>query len=396
MRGIDARQRLWRGRLNRRSKIIAALVICVAAGLFAVFSSGVFSAPERVPLSVVRAEAFEFTDLMRRKGNLGISCGLNNACREVPGQHLTNSAWQILGLSRMHTVDSRRSYLPELKTSLKAYFDPKGPFQDQAYSFHQLYEAYQLTGEKEFLIWFVDRIGIMVPHANAILKSAPEKFDPMLVATLARQLGQAAALFSDASMESFLQERRRLPKDASRAKLEARRKADSYLALANALLDFSRSDERFSEPDVIEGFDEADQRSCFRFWARSAMYLASDKPKDFARLRAFMKGADFLSKSREQLRFSNLQTVLPCIHAFQELGEKDSKFKKTALHLLKEVVVPNWDGSRRDLCRGDGGFFADVRPKERLCDQNTKSVSDNAWVIFLLSNEVASVEVEIN
>lgn len=257
---------------------------------------------------------------------------------------------------------------------------------NELFSIHQLYDVYRITHRTEFLSWFWARVPTVHRLVKAwYLKQRTPKDAPMLLATLARELAYAALLLDS---PQALAELRKIhafdaaiddPKSIAALRRDLLRDARILQAavLAPGIASNTKS--------LIEGGPAIPFNGCWSTWARTAIAEAAHDTAELDRLVEFFHTADFAKRPRAKLGFVELQGVLACIHAAEDLGRLGKDLRSTQQALFK-IVVDNED--RHSVCDGSGGILGMIYPEVARdwngCRTAPKATSDNSWFVYLV------------
>lgn len=271
----------------------------------------------------------------------------------------------------------------------------------ELWSIHQLYDSYKLIGDIRLFNYFWERIQIVaqyvrdrqrVPNRHIFLRE-----NPTVLATLARQLAQAARALSDPYLVKHLNLYRMLPTSAE-DDLGIKKLQQEYISLAVYLLDLmpKTDDGKNALPLVASPGTILPQYSCWDIWVRSELFLATKQTTYLNDVTAFFEKLQIDKRQGKDISILSLQTILPCAQTLQELrAELPSSTTSQLSAIYKRAILPLWDDPSSHLCVGDGGVMTNLpRPDQSICLNNSKSWADNSWLIFIVDKELGEIYVD--
>ncbi len=318
------------------------------------------------------ASLSSFLDTLERGGVLYASkrCDTEGRCNVHNPDALPAAAWRILQGVALREISPNSGKGAAITERSFERWKRKADGMVELHSFHQLLEAHLQSGSKELLGYtlnsldLVERLGMHYVDRDEARKSSP-----MLVATIARQLALVART-SEGSGPSQVDRERLLALSRRLVKKTQEMQADHPGALIR------------QHPDLGGDF------ACWAPWAQSAIYSATKSVEDFSLIRDFFERARFRERSLHDLEPGSLQMVLPCADVLAELRAERPEFAPDLTALLERVILVGWDSGKMPLCDGDEGVFAAPRfdySGSSPCVGNVKSLSDNAWLMRILS-----------
>lgn len=260
------------------------------------------------------------------------------------------------------------------------------------WSLHQLYSAYEETGDNGILGYFLGRVLELLRDRQSRGVRMGEFGQGMLAATVARQFA-LGALAIRVSPES----RRLLSTAAERTVL---RTSDPYTELrAFARAELARAEGGIQAELRLAGgelYSEKNGKVCWLLWAQEGLARSAGDRQQMLDVAEQLKRVGVWAHNGS-VQFAVTQDALPCLEALQELKREGIAIGAAFQQVAEWIVHSTWDGGARPVCNGDGGVLVIPRSGSgaERCSDNAKYIADSAWFSWLLakSNEGFSVRL---
>ena len=318
------------------------------------------------------ASLSSFIDTLELGGTLYASkrCDIEGRCNLHNADALPAEAWRMLqGVALREIGRDSEKGLSIIHRAFEQW-KRKADGMAELHSFHQLLDTYLQSGSAEPLGYTLNSLDLIERLGRHYVdRDEAKKSSPMLVATIARQLALVAHT-SEGGGPSQVDRERLLMLSRRLVKKTQEMQADHPGALIRP------------HPELGGDF------ACWAPWAQSAIYSATKSVEDFSLIRDFFERARFRERSLHDLEPGSLQMVLPCADVLAELRAERPEFAPDLTALLERVILVGWDSAKMPLCDGDEGVFAAPRfdySGSSACVGNVKSLSDNAWLMRILS-----------
>jgi hypothetical protein len=258
---------------------------------------------------------------------------------------------------------------------------------DEMYALWQLYFASQLSSDEEqkrkYYGWFWGRVKLQQKNIPRLVgANRLSGAEPMLLATLARQLTSAAVSLQDDMYIGYLKQLNQIHHEAAAASL-AKQYEDSAQQIIDILHERIVAKDK-AEPFLVESVS-LPQFYCWGIWAEYGLYLANHDDALKAHILDNLRKVGLGERNADRFYFGTLQSLLPCTEVMLQSG--DLEFKDRAKRVFEQFIVPSWDSNSHTLCSGSGGFLATPigsHDRDDLCAGNTKFLSDSAWLTYQL------------
>ncbi|MBD3204242.1 hypothetical protein GF327_08150 [Candidatus Woesearchaeota archaeon] len=158
-------------------------------------------------------------------------------------------------------------------------------------------------------------------------------------------------------------------------------KADQLLN--SAVQDNQAQDVLFSEKNIHED-------DCWIKLAQLQKYRITNDETILANVRNYFDMVNFNEISKTILLDNSIpMNILSCSEALIELNEitGDKKYLDDSKEILKAYLVNNWDMQENKICNSDYAVTSRRNSPNLKEDQLSKTFSENAYLIYLLTNE---------
>lgn len=337
-----------------------------------------------IPLDVVRIGG-DFLQAVGDQGKLFArrECDQAGTCRMVEPEMVGSYSWAILaeaGALRATGDQRHRARIRELYDRWTKLADGAS----EMFGLFQLYDAYRATGDLDLLASFFNRTELYLRFLQDSWKSSkqPRRGEPMLLATLVRQLANAAEVFNHPEVSAKFV----MPSSQTSGLVRPGDRKREFLAAAKHLLrDLEAAVRDATAPPLTTKGRSVPQFSCWVQWSKAALYEASKDRQILFEMQEFFDSVS-LAEGKQSLHLETLQSILPCIQSLLTLGTRDPRYTVQAEELFRRYILPNWDAPVQPLCGGAGGLLTIPVPYAVTtipCQLNSEYVSDTAWAMFL-------------
>lgn len=373
-----------RRRTQRRLMLVGCALVLICSY---VIVSRTSRAPNTITGEVIATSLLHFNASLQKDGAVMTvkACDAQGDCAFVDAPRAPNFGWNMLSLVGQY----QRNHDPADLQRLKAEFQKLRAASNglsEMWSLHQVYAAYQLTHDSDYVLYLWDRSNYLL---DLVLNRSRVNYysdyaEAMYKATFAKQLAQTAELLRDPTVVQMLAERLSgavSAKEISERRAALIREGERQLKLAEG------DSQQFRSVRLVTGFERTSEHSCWLEWARLGLYRATGDARYLSEVEQFFSQLHFSSRSASDIHVVTLQQILPCVDALRELASVKLLYQQDLDSLVEKVILPNWDAPQRPLCDGDGGLLGVVSPTGvgGRCVNSIKSSADTGWVISLLS-----------
>ena len=345
---------------------------------------------------------------------------LHNRCELSEPAALPGRAWNLLAHARaLDNLEHENERFSEeeqelirknAKDILYRWIE-QANLNNEVYSTHQLFSAYQVYGNEVALRWFYSRVPFVMDYAKRNIIPTGKLFtlEPYLLTALARQLANGALISLDRELLSVIYSN----EEKQNLKIS---EAEEFIRISEILIN---SVKRTKNTAVLEEYHLVDdyipgsskntkisQFACFESWANASLLEAymkhpsakyQKKSRKLKReLISFIKTMGEFEKAGNNLLFSTMQSVLSCVHTISDLKKGMKDFPPELdlrSSLVLKYVLPQLDLSTDNTCQADGGLFSTFELKDEVGCQRDKSLVDNSWFYFLIDSDLQKIEV---
>jgi hypothetical protein len=216
---------------------------------------------------------------------------------------------------------------------------------------YQVAELYKETGDRKYLNFVVDEIGVLTANEGGFADTN----EAMLLAIDSIELAVAGKMTGDQKL---------IPKSVEKLSESERLVANNHIVYE-------------SDGNKFRTF------SCWPELARIELYKATEDKSYLEKVKTFADSVK-LDNNVQHLWF--MTDIQPCIDVYQQLGELtgDRSYSQAADKMIEWVLQNFWDSKNAPKVSGNDSIKSTV-------DQKFSSITDSAYMVYLLSKSKDSV-----